>query len=226
MSDDQDFAIETEDRETVAEPTPAPPPLVVIEYRNRGLPSVFVPPALILMAALAILSYQRLTPVRRPGPAPPSDDPAPPRRGRTILVESSSTGVVVGPLVVRAESSPPAATSPPALDAAASQAPPVDDDLSPFDLNATAGLRPVEPSSPTLDAANKPPLAPPAPAAPEAIAAPAPKPRERDPIDAASTASDPEPKRIEHPAIGFKLPQPESNRSSPPSPIRPRHSPK
>ncbi len=226
MSDDQDFAIETEDRETVAEPTPAPPPLVVIEYRNRGLPSVFVPPALILMAALAILSYQRLTPVRRPGPAPPSDDPAPPRRGRTILVESSSTGVVVGPLVVRAESSPPAATSPPALDAAASQAPPVDDDLSPFDLNATAGLRRSSPRRrPSMRRTNLPSPLPPPPR------------RRRSQRRLRSLGNEirsmPPAPRATRSRSGSSIPRsasssrsPSSNRSSPPSPIRPRHSPK
>ena len=147
MSDGQDFTIDAGDRETAAGPMPAPPPLVVIQYRNRGLPAVLVPPAMIVMAALAILSYQRLTPARRPDRATALGDPARPRPGRTILVEPPSSGVAIGPIVVRGESSSPAATTSPVTAAveAAPKVAPGNEDLSPLDLVASAGRRPVEP---------------------------------------------------------------------------------
>ena len=232
MSDDQDFAIDAGDRETAAGPMPAPPPLVVIQYRNRGLPAVLVPPAMIVMAALAILSYQRLTPARRPDRATALGDPARPRSGRTILVEPPSSGVAIGPIVVRGESSSPAATTSPVTAAveAAPKVAPGDEDLSPFDLDASAGRRPVEP----------PPRAPrggerasPHPARPRRTRAPAgadtgpaleahlgPDP------NPAEAAGPPKPGRAERPAIGFKPPSSEPpDLLEPPEPEPPRAEP-
>ncbi len=48
-----------------------PSPVIVIEYRNRGLASRLMPPALILFAALVISSYQRKTPVWPIAPTQP-----------------------------------------------------------------------------------------------------------------------------------------------------------
>ncbi|WP_406696847.1 hypothetical protein V5E97_38250 [Singulisphaera sp. Ch08] len=71
MIDEPDFSIEGEDSAPVAQPAPPLPPKVVIEYRDRGFPSLLVPPLLILIAVLVILVSRRETPLLVPPPAPP-----------------------------------------------------------------------------------------------------------------------------------------------------------
>ncbi|MBV8677067.1 MAG: hypothetical protein JO355_07850 [Planctomycetaceae bacterium] len=232
MSDGQDFTMDAGDRETAAGPMPDPPPLVVIQYRNRGLPAVLVPPAIIVMAALAIPSFQRLTPARRSDRATALGDPARPRSGRTILVEPPSSGVAIGPIVVRGESASPAVMTSPVTAAveAAPKVAPRDEDLSPFELDATAGLRPVEPPPAPLKAANGPPPISPGPAAPGAPAGadtgPALEANLGPDPNPAEAAGPPKPGRAERPAIGFKPPSSEPpDLLVPPEPEPPRAEP-
>lgn len=42
-------------------PDPKPEPVVVVEYRHRGVPIYMMPPLLILLAALGIMSYQNVS---------------------------------------------------------------------------------------------------------------------------------------------------------------------
>ncbi|MHC5543970.1 hypothetical protein ACYOEI_37560, partial [Singulisphaera rosea] len=62
MRDRQDFAVEP-----AADAPKAPAPMVVIEYRNRGLPTTLIPAFLMLLLALGILSYRRQAPIRSLG---------------------------------------------------------------------------------------------------------------------------------------------------------------
>jgi hypothetical protein len=72
MSLDQDFELPAEDNppadasvgEGEGVGSTEPQPLVVIQYRNRGIPPFLIPPLLVLLAAGVIMSYQRQTPPR------------------------------------------------------------------------------------------------------------------------------------------------------------------
>ncbi len=70
MSLDQDFELPAEDNPAAdasvgeSEGSAEPQPLVVIQYRNRGIPPFLIPPLLVLLAAGVIMSYQRQTPPR------------------------------------------------------------------------------------------------------------------------------------------------------------------
>jgi hypothetical protein len=117
MSEHHDFAIDAEASKPAAESPKSPPaqPLVVVEYR-RGLSSALIPPLLILLAALLIVSYQRQTPVRPLAPAQAAST----ARGATgqsriIMVEPSGSGAAVEPIDVRPENrfGPPAPASSP-----------------------------------------------------------------------------------------------------------------
>lgn len=66
MIDEPDFSIEGEDSPPVEQPAATPPPKVVIEYRDRGFPSLLIPPLLILVAVLVILDFRRETPILVP----------------------------------------------------------------------------------------------------------------------------------------------------------------
>lgn len=189
MSDVHDFEIDPGDLPLTAEPpagsstappqdpdpdsmstpgsalAPVPPPLVVIQYRNRGLHMALLPPLLILLAALVITSYQRQARLRPLSPPPAAvskaDGPANPSgRRRIIMVEGSGTGAAVEPIQVRAATpplpppptAPVAATEPaptPATEPVAEQAlarvedPRLPGPFSPFDLEAGPGLPPL-----------------------------------------------------------------------------------
>ncbi len=90
-------------------------PMVVIEYRNRGIPTYLIPPLLIILAALGIMSYQHLTP---PGPiaaqveshrvARPPMPASAGGKGRTIEVESADRSADSEPIVVKSEAPKPA----------------------------------------------------------------------------------------------------------------------
>ncbi len=68
-------------------PAPPPsPPLVVIQYRNRGIPLLLVPPVLVLAAVLGFQAHQRMTPPRPGLVLPPvlaADEGRPPEEGST-----------------------------------------------------------------------------------------------------------------------------------------------
>ena len=182
----------------------APSSVIVIEYRQRGLASRLMPPALILLAALAISSYQRKTPVR----------PIAPRLDLAALArEKSETPTFPPPKVVfrpqpsaadagggkdggvdKPAASPETPRVDPLPDAAASSpivpvpvpGPPVADPgpptrPSPFDLAPVDGLLPVAA------------VAEPQPIPAPATAAPAPEtpPEIKDPVVTDSAPADP-----------------------------------
>jgi hypothetical protein len=99
MKDDHDFALDADGPEARPEPeaTPPPAPKVVIVYRSRGLPAVLVPPLLLLLAGVAIVSYRRQTPIRWQARAPQAAGPAGSAPPRTIAVDSPSTGTATDP---------------------------------------------------------------------------------------------------------------------------------
>jgi hypothetical protein len=86
---------------------------VVIEYRQRGVPAVLVVPIIILLIALAALSYWRQRPIQvvaplRPSPAVAAASVTSATAGNTLSMRPSP-GVAV---IVRAEAPPPAVTEP------------------------------------------------------------------------------------------------------------------
>ena len=63
-----------------------PEPVVVVEYRNRGVPAYLVPPLLIVLAALGIMSYQNLSaslPLRPVAQSSPVEQGSVPSAART-----------------------------------------------------------------------------------------------------------------------------------------------
>lgn len=146
------------DSAPVGEVAAVPAPVIVIERRQRGFLSRLTPPALILLAALAISSYQRVTPIRPiasrfdlvgvPGPkAEPPGRPSPlPRvvfRSQTAGSEKPANEAALAP-----SPSPPltlAAVDPSVPVAGAeteSSLPKASGTPSPFDLEPVAGLTP------------------------------------------------------------------------------------
>lgn len=117
MSDDHDFALEADGPEPRPEPeaTPPPDPKVVIVYRSRGLPAVLLPPLLLLIAGVGIVSYRRQTPIRWQARTPQQARPAAAAPPRSITVDSPSTGTATDPLIVRIETKPDLASPPPDL---------------------------------------------------------------------------------------------------------------
>jgi hypothetical protein len=113
MLDNPEFAV---DEPAPDSPPPAgPKPVVVIQYRDRGLRSILLPPALILLTAVAILGYREQTPdwrglrpganaapAARPSPEPPAPAPAP------IVVRVEPRPTPPPPV----EATPPPATAP------------------------------------------------------------------------------------------------------------------
>lgn len=151
-----------------------PKPVIVIEYRQRGLVSRLTPPALILLAALAISSYQRRTPLRpiasridlaaldrlRPGSAGPAVPPPRiefrPQAGEqnpapASVVDAPAPRVEKPADVVQATPPAPLPQSAPPAAPASAPAP------SPFDLEPVAGLEPATGSGPS--SATPPPAA-------------------------------------------------------------------
>src|SRR5688572_30778371 len=103
-----DFEHDDGKRPPGAPASPPAPPLVVIQYRNRGIPLMLIPPFLILAAVLGFQAHRRMTPPRRVLVLPPvlaKDEGRP--------AESSSTGAEEdgGRFLARVEPS-----APPALD--------------------------------------------------------------------------------------------------------------
>jgi hypothetical protein len=222
MRDDRDFAMNAEDSKPADDSTASSPasPMVVIEYR-RGLSAVLVPPVLILLATLVILSYQRQTPIRPIAPPPADSTPkAPSGQGRIIMVESSGAGAAFEPIMARAEMrfgppAPPASPPTPAPVAvarltpappapAAEAAKPVGADEtegapSPFDLDPRKDHLPSLPA-PGREIAVE--TAPPPVPAPEKAQPPPPAPRrgafmvETPPPPAPAPAAEPVPPAV------------------------------
>ena len=85
---ENDFEHDDGHRQPDAPASPLPPPLVVIHYRDRGIPLLLVPPVLILAAVLGFQAHRRMAPPR-PADAPPpglaaeaGHDPRPPAESR------------------------------------------------------------------------------------------------------------------------------------------------
>ena len=149
---------------------PTPPPVIVIQYPQRGLVSRLTPPALILLAALAITAFQRVTPIRpiasqlgldvkeRPKVEPPGTPfPAPrlafrPQKpAEEVAATATVKAAVPNPELAVSESSLAAAPTDALVSSATEARTP-----SPFDLDPVPGLTPR--------AANEPPAPEPAPA--------------------------------------------------------------
>jgi len=78
------------------EPTAAEPPArVVIEYRDRGVPWMLIPPMIVLSAVAAVIVHHKLT-------------PPPPR----VLVSAPSPSMAVDPAIATETPAVPAPTSP------------------------------------------------------------------------------------------------------------------
>lgn len=82
MIDKTDFSLPADEPALPAvrdhAPVDSPAPMIVIEYRNRGILSRLMPPIVILLATIAIMAYQRRTPVplavlRGPAVAPSNE---------------------------------------------------------------------------------------------------------------------------------------------------------
>jgi hypothetical protein len=172
MAESTDFSFEG-DQVPSPEIQPAEAPVFVIEYRQRGLASRLMPPALILLAAIAISSYQRKTPVRpllpRPEPAanlaPHPEGPAAEGADRRplVLAEKSQEAVAQPQQAkgqdARSGNSLPApgtgsvkTTEPTTVAARGSE---TAREPSPFELTPVEGLHPLEtpPVSPALEPA-------------------------------------------------------------------------
>jgi hypothetical protein len=204
MTPNDEFELDA-DELTPAEATPpqppAPQPIVVVQYRNRGIPLGLLPPVLILLLALAITSYRRQTPVRptvAAGASKSVDRPAPVGPGRIIMVESPSEGVSYERIVVRDTTvpSPESATEPaPAPSASPSEPadvtpvpPPV---RPPGKEKAVAIALPAPEPAPAQPTPNPGPPAPPAREKVAAAAAPAPKVDPPSPFDLVDTGAVP-----------------------------------
>lgn len=114
MSLGQEF--ELDDHRARPEPDSVPPPaspIVVVHYRNRGIPPVFLPPLIIVLITAAIVSYRRSTPVRPPTPAPRSapSRPAESKASTQPKVEPAPGVVSYEPIVIREDGLPVPASS-------------------------------------------------------------------------------------------------------------------
>ncbi|MDR3637721.1 MAG: hypothetical protein P4L84_28195 [Isosphaeraceae bacterium] len=145
--------------------TAAVKPAVVVEYRNRGIPVYLMPPLLIVLAALGIMSYQNMTtpyPLRR-SPAlaatetrPVATEPDAPAAS-PVVAKQPVPAVPPAPALTETTSSvPPRPPVPAAFKSAvvlvetSAEKPvppaaprPITDAASLFDHDTTAGLRPV-----------------------------------------------------------------------------------
>jgi hypothetical protein len=209
MDDRTDFAFDEVPEPAVQEPQAAAAPVIVIE-QSRSLASRLTGPVLILVLALAISSYQRMTPIRLERARPPADaaaaevstakvpDPSaskievratnhatlaapptkstlsppghPPVEGAKPQTPQEQTGIVATDPAPKLEPEKPGSgvvavpsPTPLAQPAAAPAALAANGETakSPFDLDATDGLRPIDaPAAETPAAA---PAAPPQP---------------------------------------------------------------
>jgi hypothetical protein len=178
MIDEPDFSLADTDGApldtTPADPAPAsapvPAPVIVVEYRQRGMLARLTPPLLILVTALAITSYQRKSPVRltfaggpataeipRVEPAAPPATPGP-EGGASAKPDpvppAAAPDPVPGAAVVPSSSpipDPAPVAAPPGP--AAGSGPRV---ASPFEFNPDDGLRPLDPAQPGMGQARPP----------------------------------------------------------------------
>ena len=140
-----DFSLPGGPGETPAESPTAQPPVIVIEYRSRGLASRLMPAALILFSAVAISSYQRKTPVwpliPRPHPVAVDHVAQKDKSG----AEAAEARPVDPPPVLIVEPAQPSTSASALADRAGSGRQP-----SPFDHDMVDGLHPLEatPDSP------------------------------------------------------------------------------
>lgn len=167
-----DFVLPDGEETPTAPAGQAPPSVIVIENRDRGLTARLMPPVLILCAALAISSYQRKTPV---WPLIPVPQPAP--GGASSPLATSAPGVVQTPPGAgaaratdagpsRPESPPPAVATAdpnpgdPAGLTAASPEPAPERKPSPFEFDPSDGLSPLAATAPVPEATEPPTASP------------------------------------------------------------------
>ena len=155
---------------------PAPPKaVVVVEYRNRGVPFYLVPPLLIVLAAVGIMSYQTMTepyPLRKPPKLVQAEVPQ-----GSAGVSRQAEAPTVQPVAREAQPSLAPPPRPPVrttvkraievvetsaekpAPAAAAVAKPINGPASLFELDTNAGLRPVADAAVTRAAnTSEPPL--------------------------------------------------------------------
>ncbi len=96
---ENDFEHDDGPRQPDAPASPPPPPLVVIHYRNRGIPLVLVPPVLVLAAVLGFQAHRRMSPPR-PAVAPPpglaANSRRPPEKASMGVAEETELFVAPG----------------------------------------------------------------------------------------------------------------------------------
>jgi hypothetical protein len=198
MIEQTDFSHDDAERKLAQDnpPAPAQSPVIVIEYRHRGLAARLMPPALILLAAVAVSSYQRKTPVRRLSTPPrlvvePSAHATPKIRVRAgKRVELAEEAAKKQEPSTAADSSGPVEKAAVPVAIAMVVEPEPARARSPFDLEPSEGLRPLDsPADPRSEVPPRPVdvapaekqfSPPPAPAAGELEAAGEP-PRRDDP---------------------------------------------
>lgn len=147
-----------------------PAPVIVIEYRQRGLAAKLMPPALILLAAIAISAYQRSTPVfplvprsravpAETSPAAASSEIVVKAANRARLAEEASRSAVAPKAEERKQPDrePGVARSPaPGSERLVASRRP-----SPFGLDTVEGLVPLDPGE-VVGPVERPPAAAPA----------------------------------------------------------------
>lgn len=162
--EDLDFAMpDPEDDLTTSEAPETSPqqPLVVIQYRKSGSIGRLIPPLLILATALGVTYYQRGKPSPSPaiaekspphlaGSATPAEKPAAPERSEPPDEPASDTKGKVA--AISSQPAEPAKRTPPTPSPAL---------VSPFEIDPSDGLLPLEhPGPPIAIAGLTPPTAP------------------------------------------------------------------
>lgn len=171
--------VETAPETTQEAPPETGQPMVVVEYRNRGIPVYLIPPLLIVFAAIGIMSYQNVTtpsvvrPVAKSASGPAQAPPAKRDMVKTLVVATEKADDAGAPVPPR----PPIPELPsPTIDLvetsaetpAPSPAPktlaPITDPAALFEHETAAVLRPVGDAEPKRNGPNapEPPLTPPA----------------------------------------------------------------
>lgn len=167
MIEDHDFSLPADDANASPvpaaatpgpQPAEAPAPVIVVEQHPRGVLSRLMPPLLILMAALAITSYRGQEPIRlmyrrTPAVATVPSHTAPPAVAPTTLPSGPLPPTAAAPV-------PDPVALPPEEDTPVAVAP-TTPRPSPFDLDPSDGLHPLDPAPPLIVGTGRPDPPPP-----------------------------------------------------------------
>lgn len=180
MDEKTDFSLEPADEKATEETPAAQAPVIVIEYRQRGIMARLMPPALIFIAAIAISSYQRTNSVRQLLPrvrtpqAVASPEPATEKKEEPKVVVHAANRAELAEqekkreedlhkaVALTTEPQPTSSAAPVVVAEAVTETP-----FSPFDLDPADGLKPV----PMVDvpASSEPPKADPVASKPASV---------------------------------------------------------